>query len=85
LVIFPYTLELYPTLVRVTGLGMASSFGRLGGIAMPWFSLLLFKVSPKLPYLGYSILGAVAVWCSLKLKLDTTQRELDFVEMQVMH
>jgi len=85
LVIFPYTLELYPTLVRVTGLGMASSFGRLGGIAMPWFSLLLFKISPKLPYLGYSILGAVAVWCSLKLKLDTTQRELDFVEMQVMH
>jgi len=85
LVIFPYTLELYPTLVRVTGLGMASSFARLGGIAMPWFTLLLFEVSPKLPYLGFSILGAIAVWCSLKLKLDTTQKELDFIEMQVMH
>jgi len=85
LVIFPYTLELYPTLVRVTGLGMASSFGRFGGIAMPWFSLLLFKISPKLPYFGYSVLAAIAVWCSLKLKLDTTQKELDFIEMQVMH
>ena len=85
LVIFPYTLELYPTIIRVTGLGMSSSFGRLGGIAMPWVSLLLYKVSPKLPYLGFSILGAIGAWCSWTLKFDTTKKELDFMEMEMIH
>jgi len=85
LVIFPYTLELYPTLVRVTGLGMASSFARFGGIIMPWFTLLLYEISPKLPYFGFAILSVIAVWCGFKLKLDTTQKELDCIEMQVIH
>ena len=84
LVIFPYTLELYPTLVRVTGLGMSSSFGRIGGVAMPWVSLFLFQISPKLPYLGFAVLAGVGIWCSFKLKYDTTNKELDF-EMKRIH
>lgn len=31
LVVVPFTLEIYPTKVRVTGIGIASSFSRIGG------------------------------------------------------
>jgi len=33
--IYAYTPEVYPTAFRTTGMGVASSFGRLGGIAAP--------------------------------------------------
>ncbi len=34
--IYAYTPELYPTTFRTTGMGVASAFGRFGGIAAPW-------------------------------------------------
>jgi putative MFS transporter len=33
--IYAYTPELYPTAFRTTGMGVASAFGRLGGLSAP--------------------------------------------------
>ena len=33
--VFNYTAELYPTVVRSTGLGLSAMAGRIGGIAAP--------------------------------------------------
>ncbi len=33
--IYAYTPELYPTAFRTTGMGVASSFGRIGGLSAP--------------------------------------------------
>jgi len=38
-----YTSELFPTRLRATGAGLASSFGRLGGIAVPGAMALLIS------------------------------------------
>jgi putative MFS transporter len=33
--IYAYTPELYPTAFRTTGMGVASAFGRIGGLSAP--------------------------------------------------
>lgn len=39
-VIFVYTTELFPTVIRDTGLGICNSAARLGSIAAPYIALL---------------------------------------------
>lgn len=38
--IYPYTTEIYPTKIRITGLGMASGWSRIGSMIMPWLLLI---------------------------------------------
>lgn len=45
--LYAYTPELYPTSVRSTGVGLASSFGRIGGIIGPFLvGMLLARGLP---------------------------------------
>jgi putative MFS transporter len=63
--VYAYTPEVFPTDVRATGTGLASSFGRLGGIAAP---ILVGYVYPRLGFAGVFgattlvlLIGAMAV------------------------
>jgi putative MFS transporter len=38
---YAYTPELYPTAIRSTGVGLAASFGRIGGVIGPYLVGLL--------------------------------------------
>ncbi|KAK1335471.1 hypothetical protein QTO34_003257 [Cnephaeus nilssonii] len=58
--IFLYTGELYPTMIRQTGLGMGSTMARVGSIASPLVSL----TSELLPSAPLFIYGAVPVVAS---------------------
>jgi len=77
-IVTPYTTELYPTTVRATGLGMASSFSRIGGALMPWVTQKLFSIGPKVPFLGFGVFCVVGAICCGLIPYDTTKRELDF-------
>ena len=74
---FPLTTEIYPTFIRVTGLGFDNSFSRIGQITMPWISIQFMKIGITGPFLIYSILGLFAGVCSIFIPYDTVKRELD--------
>jgi len=76
-IIYPFTTEIYPTTIRATGLGIASSFSRIGGMTMPWISIASLKIGITGPFLIYGLLAATATICSILLPFDTTGIELD--------
>nr|XP_039252735.1 organic cation transporter protein-like [Styela clava] len=73
-VVYQYTAELYPTVVRGTGLAMGSMAGRLGPIIMP-FTLQLQQTIPWLTQTIFGTLAIIAGATSLLLP-DTTNSDL---------
>ncbi|XP_068117165.1 solute carrier family 22 member 6-A-like [Hyperolius riggenbachi] len=62
--VFLYTTELYPTVIRQSGLGLGSTMARLGGIVAPLVKML-GDVYPSLPlviYGGVPILSGLLVY-----------------------
>ena len=74
---YAYTSEVYPTEFRSTAVGTASSFGRLGGIFMPWICTLLFSYGDFMPYIGLATVAIIGGFAASSLPYDTYKRELD--------
>ncbi|XP_069824399.1 solute carrier family 22 member 6-A-like [Dendropsophus ebraccatus] len=62
--VFLYTTELYPTVIRQSGLGLGSTMARLGGIVAPLVKLLgeFYPFLPLLIYGGSPILSGLIVY-----------------------
>ncbi|WP_426454333.1 MFS transporter [Paenibacillus sp. S-38] len=76
--LYAYTPELYPTSVRSTGVGLAASFGRIGGVIAPFLVGMLVARSVGIPtifalFFAAIVAGALAV---LFLGKETKGREL---------
>nr|KAF6508038.1 solute carrier family 22 member 7 [Rousettus aegyptiacus] len=69
-----FTSELYPTVLRQTGMGLTALVGRLGGSLAPLATLLdeVWLPLPKLAYGGISLLAA----CTALLLPETRQAQL---------
>ncbi|XP_045862603.1 solute carrier family 22 member 7 isoform X3 [Meles meles] len=69
-----FTSELYPTVLRQTGMGLTSLVGRLGGSLAPLAALLdgVWLSLPKLAYGGIALLAA----CTALLLPETRQAQL---------
>ncbi|XP_027953335.1 solute carrier family 22 member 7 isoform X1 [Eumetopias jubatus] len=69
-----FTSELYPTVLRQTGMGLTSLVGRLGGSLAPLAALLdgVWLSLPKLTYAGIALLAA----CTALLLPETRQAQL---------
>ncbi|XP_047589487.1 solute carrier family 22 member 7 isoform X1 [Lutra lutra] len=69
-----FTSELYPTVLRQTGMGLTSLVGRLGGSLAPLAALLdgVWLSLPKLTYGGIALLAA----CTALLLPETRQAQL---------
>lgn len=60
-VIYVYTAEIFPTVLRQTGIGVSSMFARLGGVLAPIINML-HNHSPTIPLVIFGtspLLGAV--------------------------
>ncbi|AFH62600.2 MFS transporter [Paenibacillus caseinilyticus] len=76
--LYAYTPELYPTSVRSTGVGLAASFGRIGGVIAPFLVGMLVARSVGIPaifaiFFAAIVVGAIAVFF---LGTETKGREL---------
>lgn len=63
--------------MRASGLGFASSVGRLGSIIMPWIVVYLNDLGTFLSYGIFGIIALIASFATLLIPFDTYLRELD--------
>jgi len=71
-----YTVEVYPTKYRATGMGVAAAVGKMGAILMPWICIFLMGFDLLLPFLLFSIICWVMAVVVIKLPMDTKGMEL---------
>jgi putative MFS transporter len=76
--IYVYTPELYPTSIRSTGMGVASSFARIGGLASP---IIIGFTYAKIGFVGvFTITTVVLIFGALVvaiLGMSTTGKSLE--------
>ena len=81
--IYAYTPELYPTAFRTTGMGVASSFGRIGGLAAP---LIIGFAFAQIGFVGvFTITTIVLVTGALFvaiLGMSTTGKSLEQIAVE---
>ncbi|GKV26814.1 hypothetical protein SLEP1_g36044 [Rubroshorea leprosula] len=76
-VVYIYAPEIYPTSVRSTGVGVASSMGRIGGMICPLVAVgLIHGCHQTAAIILFEIVIFVSGICVLLFPLETTGREL---------
>uniref|UniRef100_H3CV27 Si:dkey-166k12.1 n=1 Tax=Tetraodon nigroviridis TaxID=99883 RepID=H3CV27_TETNG len=73
-VIYVYTAEIFPTVLRQTGMGASSMFARMGGILAPMINLL-HNQSPAVPQIIFGTSALLAAGLALALP-ETVDRPL---------
>jgi MFS transporter, putative metabolite:H+ symporter len=79
-IIYPLTIELYPTSARTSGFGFSSGFGRLGNALGPPLLLALFDLGLLVPALGFGIASLIMTVAVYMLPYDTRGRALDVID-----
>ncbi|CAF1106815.1 unnamed protein product [Adineta steineri] len=74
--IYLYTMEVYPTVIRAIAIGSASSMARVGAMITPFLAQVLIKKTFYGTIAVYVTATAVAALCSYLLPIETKGREL---------
>jgi len=77
---YDYTGEVYPTLQRAKGIGLASAFSRIGGIVMPYIGIYISEIGLLLPYLIFGICSLIGGIITFFLPFDTLGIKLDEIQ-----
>jgi len=71
-----YTMEVYPTVIRAIAVGCASSMARIGAMITPYLAQVLIKQTFYGAIGVYVITTALAAFCAFLLPIETRGREL---------
>jgi putative MFS transporter len=74
--VYLYTPEVYPTILRATGLGVCSFFTRMAGTITPIIGQYMLRHSFYVPFLVYGGTYLFAAFCSCLLPVETRGRDL---------
>ncbi|XP_075900407.1 putative transporter SVOPL isoform X3 [Nelusetta ayraudi] len=75
-VVYIYTAEVYPTVVRSLGMGFCTSFSRIGGMIAPFIAQVLMSRSVIQALTPFSVASVLCVLASLLLPIETRGRAL---------
>jgi len=75
--LYPFTAESYPTLMRTIGFGWASGIGRIGATIVPFIMFSLIEYDVYSSFLLFAVFSAFGVWAAITLPFDTMGRSLD--------
>lgn len=77
-IVYIYAPEIYPTSVRTTGVGVASSMGRIGGMTCPLVAVsLVHNCHQTAAILLFETIIFVAGICVMLFPIETSGRELN--------
>jgi MFS family permease len=71
-----YTMEVYPTVIRAMAVGCASSMSRIGAMITPYLAQVLIKKTFNGTIMVYVVATAIAAICAFFLPIETREREL---------
>lgn len=71
-----FTVEIYPTKYRATGMGLATAVGKLSTVFMSWICYRLAEIYMLAPFGLFAGLAAAAGFVTFKLKIDTRGQDL---------
>lgn len=71
-----YTMEVYPTVIRAIAVGSASSMARIGAMITPFLAQVLIKHTFNGTIGIYTAATAIAAICAILLPIETRGREL---------
>ena len=77
---FQYTVEIYPTKIRGTGIGMANGVGRSGVVLMPFIIGYLLTINIYSPFLLFFTIAVLTSISNRFLPFDTLGKALDQVD-----
>ncbi|XP_031414596.1 putative transporter SVOPL [Clupea harengus] len=75
-VVYIYTAEVYPTAVRSIGMGVCTSFSRIGGMIAPFIAQVLMSQSVLLALLPFAVACLLSAVGMLLLPIETRGRAL---------
>jgi putative MFS transporter len=76
-IINPYIAELYPSSLRVIGIGLSGVLGHFASCIMPMIAIKLFYFNFFFPFLLYFIIGFVGLIATIMIPYDTREKRLD--------
>ncbi|CAF2841284.1 unnamed protein product [Rotaria sp. Silwood2] len=74
--LYLYTMEVYPTVIRAIAVGCASSMSRIGAMITPYLAQVLIKQTFHGAIGVYVLTTAIAAVCGFLLPIETKGREL---------
>ncbi|EAS04378.1 MFS transporter (macronuclear) [Tetrahymena thermophila SB210] len=82
--LYPFSTEVYPTIVRTVGFGMCGGVGRVGATLIPYLIFTLIDIDLYSPFLVFTFTSLFAMISSYTFPFCTRGRQLDHIPQKAV-